>query len=234
MFDQALLPLTWRVIRRRLFASPLAPAAALAFPAFVVWTGIADSYGTAARFFFFLLPHVFLIAAQDAVCTDRDSGVLENVLFIRGRFRGFLAAKPVVLAAACAVYAVVLFGLFAAWGAAVGGFEPVFALRFGLSLLAGAYYVALAGVLSHWLKSGSNVVALLIASASARTGLLDYAAGGRFPGLGPKLQFGALVAVLPNVVVSGRLPVFAAEVLAGLVLGLVVHDRLVRRLEIRN
>ena len=87
MFDQALLPLTWRVIRRRLFASPLAPAAALAFPAFVVWTGIADSYGTAARFFFFLLPHVFLIAAQDAVCTDRDSGVLENVLFIRGRNR---------------------------------------------------------------------------------------------------------------------------------------------------
>ena len=84
------------------------------------------------------------------------------------------------------------------------------------------------------LLAQAAALGLLIASASARTGLLDYAAGGRFPGLGPKLQFGALVAVLPNVVVSGRLPVFAAEVLAGLVLGLVVHDRLVRRLEIRN
>jgi hypothetical protein len=244
MFDQALLALTWRVVRGRLFASPLALAAALAFPAFVVWIGIADSYGAAARFFFFLLPHVFLIAAQDAVRTDLDSGVLENVLFVGGRFRGFLAAKPLVLSVASAVYAAVLFGLFAAWGAAAGGFEPVFLLRFGLALLAGAYYVALAGVLSRWLKSGSNVVALLlaqavalgllIASASERTGLLDYAAGGRFPGLGPKLQFGALVAVLPNVVVSGRLPAFAAEVLAGLALALVVQGRLVRRFEIRR
>jgi hypothetical protein len=242
MFDQALLALTWRVIRRRLFASLLAPASAVAFPAFVVWIGVTDSYGTAARFFFFLLPHVFLIASQDVVRTDLDSGVLENVLFIGGRFRGFLAAKTVVLSTACAVYAAVLFGLFAAWGVAAGGFEPVFAVRFGLALLAGVYYIALAGALSHWLKSGSNVVALLlaqaaalgllIASASARTGLLDYAAGNQFPGLGPKLKFGALVAVLPNLVVSGRLPAFAAEVLAGLALAVIVQGRLIRRFEI--
>jgi hypothetical protein len=244
MFDQALLALTWRVIRRRLVASPLAPAAALAFPAFVVWLGVTESYGTAARLFFFLLPHVFLIAAQDVVRTDLDSGALENVLFSGGRFRGFLAAKPVVLAAACAVYAAGLFGLFAAWGAAAGGFEPVFALRFGLSLLAGAYYVALASVLSHWLRSGANVVALLlaqaaalgflVASASARPGLLDYAAGGHLPGLGPTLQLAALVAVLPNVIVAGRLPVFVGEVLAGLALAVVVQGRLIRRFEIRS
>ena len=118
-----------------------------------------------------------------------------------------------------------LFGLFAAWGAAVGAFRPAFVVQFALALLAGSYYVALAGVLSHFLRAGSNVLALLLAqsaavfglifSATSRTGLLDYAATGHFPGLGPKLLFGAFVAVLPNVVVSGRLPAFAAEVLAG-------------------
>lgn len=244
MPDTALLALTWRITRRKIVSSPLALAAGLAFPVFVVWIGLADSYGTAARFFFFLLPHVFLIAAQDAVRTDIDTGALENVLFLGGRFRGFLAAKGLVLAAVAAGYALVLFGAFAAWGAAVGGFEAGFFPRFGLSLLAGTYYVALAGVLSHWLKAGSNVVALLLAqsaalallvsSATAKPGLLDYAAGGPITGLGPRLLFGALVAVLPNVVVSGRLPLYAAEVLAGLGLAVFVQGRLVRGFEIRK
>jgi hypothetical protein len=244
MPEPALLALTWRITRRRIVTSPLALAAALAFPAFVVWIGLADSYDTAARFFFFLLPHVFLIAAQDAVRSDLDTGVLENVLFVGGRFRGFLAAKGPVLAAAAAVYAAALFILFAAWGAAAGAFKLDLCLKFGLSLLAGCYYVALAGLLSHWLKSGSNVVALLLAqtaslvllisSATAKPGLIDYAASGDFPGLGPRLAFGALVAVLPNLIVSGRLPVYAAEVAAGLCLAAGLQRWLARRYEIRR
>jgi hypothetical protein len=244
MPDAALLALTWRVTRRRLVSSPLALVAGLVFPSFVVWTGLGDSYGTAAKLFFFLLPHVFLVAAQDIARSDIESGALENVLFIGGRFRGFLSAKTLVLAAAAGTYAVGLFGLFAAWGAARGEFEPVFAARFGLAVLAGLYYMAVAGVLSHFLRAGSNVLALLlvqaaalaglIASTTPRPGLLDYAAAGRFPGLGPKLLFGALTAVLPNVIVSGRLPLFAAEVAAGLGLALFVQGRLVRRLEIRK
>ncbi|MCX6573697.1 MAG: hypothetical protein NTX99_06865, partial [Candidatus Aminicenantes bacterium] len=110
MPDTALLALTWRITRRKIVSSPLALAAGLALPVFVVWIGLTDSYGTAARFFFFLLPHVFLIAAQDAVRTDIDTGALENVLFLGGRFRGFLAAKGIVLAAAAAGYAAALFG----------------------------------------------------------------------------------------------------------------------------
>ena len=101
MLDTALFSLTWRVVRRRLVAfrrSPWRPA--LAFPALVAWIGFGDSYGTAAKFFFFLLPHVFLVAAQDAVRTDVESGALENVLFLGGRFRGYLRAKLFVLAAA--------------------------------------------------------------------------------------------------------------------------------------
>jgi hypothetical protein len=244
MPEPALLALTWRVTRRRVLGSPLAVAAAAAFPAFVVWLGLADSYDTAARFFFFLLPHVFLVASQDAVRSDADGGALENVLFVGGRFRGYLAAKGPVMAAAAAAYAAVLFALFAAWGAITGGFEAAYLLRFALALLAGFYYIALAGVLSHWLKSGSNVVALLllqsaalvllITTASAGPGLIDYAASGRFPGLGPRLVFGALVAVLPNLVVAGRLPLFAAEVAAGLGLAVLLQRRLIRALEIRR
>ena len=74
----------------------------------------------------------------------------------------------------------------------------------------------------------------LLFSVTSRTGLLDYAASGRFPGPGPALLFGGLVAVLPNVVVSPSLFVFGAEVLAGLVLALLVQSRLSRRLELRK
>lgn len=244
MFDTALFALTWRIMRRRLFASRLAIVAGLAFPAFVIWIGLNDSYGTAAKFFFFLLPHVFLIAAQDTVRTDIESGALENVLFLGGKFRGFLRTKSYVLAAAVGIYACGLFGLFAAWGLAAGAFEPVFAVRFALGLLAGFYYIALAGTLSYFLRAGSNVLALLLAqsaavvallfSATSRTGFLDYVASGRFPGLGPKLLVGGLVAILPNVVVSGPLVVFAAEVLAGLGLALFAQGRLARTFELKK
>jgi len=244
MPDPALCALTWRITRRRLASSPLAAVAATAFPALVLWIGLTDSYGTAAKFFFFLLPHVFLVAAQDTVRTDVESGALENVLFLGGRFRGYMMAKGFVLAAAVGAYAAALFGLFAAWGLAAGGFESIFVLRFVLALVAGLYYVALAGVLSHFLRAGSNVLVILLAqsavvlglifSAGPRAGLLDYAATGDFPGLGPKALFGALVAVLPNVIVSSRLTLFAGEVLAGLGLALLAQARLTRRLEIRN
>jgi len=244
MPDPSLLALTWRVSRRRLLASPPAIAAGLAYPALIAWIGLSDSYATASRFFIFLVPHVFLLAAQDTVRTDVESGALESVLFLGGRFRRFLAAKGLVLAAAAAGYTACLFVLLAAWGAVAGGLGPDLFLRFGLALVAGAYYAALAGVLSHFLKSGSNVLVVLLVQAgavmalvfstTARTGILDYAAAGRFPGLGPKLAFGALAAVLPNVIVSGRLPLFTAEVVVLLGLALLAGKRLRERLELRK
>lgn len=242
MLDKALLALTRRVTARRLLASPAAVVAGLAFPAFIVWIGLTESYGTAAKLFFFLLPHAFLVAAQDLAGSDIAGGVLENVLFAGGRFRGYLAAKSLVVAAAAVAYALVLFGLFAAWGLALGEFRTGFAVQLGLALLAGLYYVALAGLLSHVLKGGSNVLALLLAqagvvmalifSAGSRTGLLDYAATGRFPGAGPQAVFAGLVAVLPNVIVSGRPTVFAAEVAAGLAVLVLLRARLLEGLEL--
>ena len=184
MPDPALCALTWRITRRRLAASPLAAVAAAAFPALVVWIGLTDSYGTAAKFFFFLLPHVFLIAAQDTVRTDVESGALENVLFLGGRFRGYLMAKSFAVAAAAGAYAAALFALFAAWGLAAGGFEPVFALRFALALVAGLYYVALAGVLSYFLRAGSNVLIILLAQSAVVLGLIfSGGSAGRTPRL---------------------------------------------------
>jgi hypothetical protein len=244
MFDTALLPLTWSVIRRRLVASPLTLAAGLAFPAVVVWIGLGDSYETAAKFFFFLFPHVFLVAAQDMVRTDIDGGALENVLFLGGRFRRFLWAKNFILAGVGGAYVLLLFALFSSWGLALGEFRPVYAAQFGMGLLAGFYYLALAGTLSYFLRAGSNTLVLLLAqsaalvgllfSATSRTGFLDYAASGRFPGIGSKLLFGGLVAILPNLVVSGRLVTFGAVVLAGLALSLFVQHRLVRALELEK
>ena len=244
MPDPALLALTWRVSRRGLLASPFVVAAGLAFPVLVVWTGLRESYATAAKLFFFALPHLFLIGSQDAVRSEVESGSLESVLFIGGRFRGYLGLKSLFGAGLIAAYAALLFGLLTAWGAAAGGLEPAFAARFGLALLAGLYYAAVAGVLSHVLRGAAGVLALLLAQAAAvialiltttaRTGLLDYAAAGRFPDVGAALRFGALVAVLPNIVVAGRLPAFAAEILVLLVLAVLLRGRLVRALEIRK
>lgn len=244
MYDASLFALAWRIARRGLAGSPLAIAAGLAFPALVVWTGLRDSYGTAAKLFFFALPHLFLIAGRDEVKTEVEGGSLDSPLFLGGRFRGYLGCKSLAVTAAVAAYAAGAFALFAAWGAAAGRFEPIFLLRFGLALLAGLYYAAVAGLLSHFLKGGANVLVLLLAQAAAvlglvfsttaRTGLLDYAAAGRFPGPGEALQFGGLVAVLPNIVVSGRLPAFAAEVLAGLGLAVLARVRLLRALELRR
>lgn len=242
MLDEPLLSLTWRVLRSRLRASPLVAAAGLAFPGLVLGIGLYESYETAAKLFIFLLPHAFLIAGQDMVRSDVESGALENVLFMGGRFRRFLLAKTFVLAAAAGAYAGALFVLFAAWGLAAGRFKAVLVAQFALGLLVGLYYVGLAGVLSHFLRAGSNVVAVLMAqtaallvlllTTTARTGLLDYAASGRFPGIGPGLAFGVLVAVVPNLVTSPALFSFGWEVAAGLGLALLVHGRLVGRLEL--
>lgn len=244
MSDPALLALTWRVTRRRILGSPAAVAAGLVFPGVMAWIGLAHSYGTAAKLFYFLLPHVFLLAAQDSVRADLASGALENALFAGGRFRGFLRTRGIVAAAAAGAYALALFGLFAAWGLALGGFRATDLVKFGLAFVAGLYYVALAGVLGHFLDGGANVLSLLLAQAaavlallfttSARTGLLDHAATGSFPGLGPKLLFAGLAALVPNVTVAGRPTVFAAEVAALLVVTGAVWARLIRGLEVRG
>jgi hypothetical protein len=213
-------------------------------PPFLVILGLRSSYGTAMKFFLFFSPYVFLLTAQDMVGTELAGGALENVLFLGGRFRRYLWEKNFVLAAVSGGYACTLFSLLAVWGFAVGGFETLFVVQFGLSLLGGLYYIALAGALSHFLKAGSNVVALLLVqfgaflgllfSVTSRTGFLDYLETGRFPGLGSRLAFFGFVSVFPNLAVSPRLMEGGGILVAGLAFALLFQRARLRRLELRK
>jgi hypothetical protein len=213
-------------------------------PAFLVFLGLRDSYGTAMRFFLFFSPYVFLLAAQDMVGTELAGGALENVLFLGGRFQSYLWRKNFALAAVTGGYACVLFFFLTAWGLAAGRFEALFGLQFGLALLGGLYYIALAGALSHFLKAGSNVVAILLVqfgaflgllfSVTSRTGFIDYLETGHFPGLGPRLAFFGFVSVFPNLAVSPRLLTGGPVIAAGLALALLFQRGRLRRLELRR
>jgi hypothetical protein len=232
--------LTFRKVRRMGF--PLTVMALL--PAFLIFLGLRSSTGTAMRFFLFFSPYVFLLTAQDMVGTELAGGAMENVLFLGGRFRSYLWRKNFALAAVSGGYACALFSFLAAWGIAAGGFEILFVLQFGLALLGGLYYIALAGALSHFLKAGSNVVALLLVqfgaflgllfSITSRTGFLDYLETGRFSGLGSRLAFFGFVSVFPNLAVSPRLMTGGGVIVAGLALALGFQRARLRRLELRR
>jgi hypothetical protein len=244
MFEKNVFPLTVRLTGLKLRASKFNLALAAFLPAFLVFLGLRTTYGTAVKFFLFFFPYIFLVSAQDMVGTEVAGGALENVLFLRGGFRRYLWLKNFALAGAAATYAACLFLLTALWGVACGKFDPVTIPQFGLGLLAGFYYVAAAGALSHFLKAGSNVVVLLLVqaaallgllfSATSRTGFIDYLGTGRFPDAGSRLLFAAFTSVFPNLIVSPRLVRGGFIVAPGLAVLLLFQKALVRRLELRK
>jgi hypothetical protein len=236
-------PLTLRLAGGKLLASRFTVALWAALPAFLAFLGLRDSPDSAMKIFLLFFPYLFLIAAQDLAGTELGGG-LENVLFLSGRFRTYLWQKNLALAATAAAPASVLFVLLSLWTVAGGTFEPGLALQFGLGLLAGFYYVGLAGLLSYRLKAGSNVVAILlvqaagllgmILSATPRTGFVDFLGTGRFPDLGSRLLFFGFTAVFPNLIVSKRLFQGALAVVAGLALTLFLQRVRIRRLDLRR
>ncbi|HVP89745.1 MAG TPA: hypothetical protein VMS75_00870 [Terriglobales bacterium] len=242
MLKTNVFPLTARLAGLRLRSSRLVPAVAAALPVFLLGLGLKESPATALKVFLLFFPYIFLLASQDMSASETQGGGLENVLFLDGRFRTYLWQKNLVLAAAGGVYACAVFVGLAAWHLGRGTFEPASVLQLGLGLLAGAYYVAVAGALGFVLRAGSNVVVLLLAQAAAliglilsttlRTGFIDHLASGRFPGFGSKLLFAGLAAVFPNLIVARRLSRGGAVVLAGLVLALLVQRARLRRLEL--
>jgi hypothetical protein len=149
MSREALFPLTLRLTALRIRSSRLGLAVAAAFPAVLAAAAVKDSYETALRIFLFVFPHVFLVAAQDMAGTERTGGGLENVIFLDGRFRRYFWQKNLAVAGMAGAYVSVLFLLLSLAGLALGRFEPASAAQFGLGLLAGAYYVGLAGALSY-------------------------------------------------------------------------------------
>lgn len=235
---QVTFRLTWLRLRR----SPAAWAAAAAFPAFILFLWIKESYGTALRSFLILLPHAFLFLSQDMVGDEIREGRLENVLFLGNGFKDHLFGKNAVLVLTGAVYGLGLF--IPLWVIGLVTHRSGWGDLFGLvvALLAGVYYVMLGGLLSHYLKGGSNVLALIVVQAAAfmgllfsaahRSGFLDLLGVGHFPGFVAKLEFLAFAAVLPNVVVAGRLRPHVLWIVGLIALALFVQWIKVRRLEL--
>ena len=244
MLDRPRRKMTFRLAWLRLRRSPAAWAAAAAFPAFVLFLWIKESYGTALRSFLFLLPHSFLFLSQDMIGDEVREGRLENVLFLGNGFKDYLFGKNAVLVLTGIVYG---FGLFiplwvtglvthrSGWGDLPG---------LAVALLAGVYYVILGGLLSYYLKGGSNVLALIVVQAAAfmgllfsaahRGGFLDLLSAGNFPGFVAKLEFLALAAILPNIVVAGRFRSYALWTAGLAALVLFVQWIKVRRLELKR
>ncbi len=216
-----------------------APAALTAIVA-LAW--VKDSHGTAVKLFLSLFPYVFLFYGADMVRSEAESGALENGLFLGGRYRDYLILKGPFVAGVAAGVSLALFAALSVAGLAAGRLSPPDAAHFGLGLVVGIYYIALAGLLSTRLRAGSNVLVVVVAQAAALlcvmftlsswTGLLRAMETGVWPDLKTRLAFMAAAALIPNLVLSPPLYPFALELLALTALAFVWQTAIIRRMEL--
>ena len=219
MSSRAYGRLAARLTVLKLLRSPATVGVSLLLPALVGLVWAKESYDVGLKTFLYLLPHVFLVATQNMFKSEASGGALENVLFIRGGFRSYFLWKNAALALAGLGYGLFIFALIRVLGLWAHGTGPVELTGLAASVLAGVYYVALGGLLGHFLVGGSNVLALILAQTAAFIGLLQDAAGGHhfleslasgaFTGAGDRLKFLALAGVLPNILVAGLLRRYA-------------------------
>jgi len=244
MSDRAFGRLALRLTVLKLLRSPVILGTSLLLPALVAFIWAQESYRAGLKTFLFLLPHVFLVATQNMFRGEAAGGTLENVLFIRGGFKRYFLWKNAVLSALGAGYGLIVFVLIRAIGP--GGFAAATWELCGLaaSLLAGVYYVALGGLLGHFLAGGANVLALFIAQAAAFIGLLQDAAGGHsfldslasgtISGAGNRLKFLALAGVFPNALVSGPLLHYAIGLVPAAAFLSLLQALFIRRAELKG
>jgi len=189
----------------------------LALAGFLVLLGclwVADSFRGSFGAFLYLSPFLYLFFSQDMIHDEVHSGCLENLLFLKGRFRNYLLCKVAAAAAAGLGTSLLLFSGFAAYGLATGQFAVQALGKFAAGILVGVYYAAVAGFLSFFLKTGSNVLIILLGqallfagfllTASQRMGLVERLTAAAFPGLRAKLEFLAVSTLLPNIVIARR------------------------------
>jgi hypothetical protein len=196
------------------------------------------------RLFLFLFPHLFLFLAQDMIKDEIDSGALENILFLEGRFRSYLCWKNGIIGAAASGAGLIIFAGFSVYGLATRQFDALSFLQMGIGIMAGLYYLTLAGFLSYFLKAGTNVLIIvlgqglgffvLLLSASRRPEWIESLASSSFSGVAAKLEFLVLAVIVPNVIVVARswLSILGLGALAGLFFGLQLLK--VRSLELRK
>lgn len=206
------LPLAMFISLRKLLSAKVNVLVISGFVLLLAFLWVKDSYILSFRAFLYLCPFLYLFFSQDMINDEVRSGVLENVLFVGGGFRFYLLSKNILVAAGALSLDLVFFSGFALYGLAIHQWEAHFLGQFASGLLVGAYYVALAGFLSIFLRAGSNVLVILLGqaalfisllfTASQRTGLAQRLTESSFPGIGAKLEFLAVSLVLPNIVMA--------------------------------
>lgn len=244
MSFSAIFSLTLVLAWRKLLASKFTLLLALAFPILLFWLGRTESSSLAMSAFLFVWPHFSLVLAQDMVRSEVDSGALENLLFVNGDFRNYLWLKNFVLTSFSFIYSITLFILLVAWEMLDGSVDRTVIMRFLISLVVGLYYIAVAGLVSYYLKSGSNALAFIlvqvfvliasIASVTSRPEFIDYIEKGTFPTLKAKLMFHSLVFVFPNIIVIEKFNKYIWQAAAGFLLALACQRLLARRLELKK
>jgi hypothetical protein len=198
-----------KVLSARSFYVLLAGLAAI-----IAYVWIKDSYRLSLQFFLFLFPHVFLFISQDMMMDEIETGVLENIGFVRGAFRNYLFEKNIYLFLMALVVALAAFSLLATCGLASGQFSVRFLLQFLVGVAAGAYYISLGGFLSFYFKGGSNVLVVIIGqlaafigllfSAAEKLGFIDQLTAASFPDWSSRFKFIVFLGILPNILASEK------------------------------
>jgi hypothetical protein len=173
-----------------------------------------------------------------------DSGALENVLFSRGNFRGYLLGKSILLAIVAFSCALVIFLILAAFGLITNQFLPLYLLQFLAGVVAGIYYLSLGGLLSFSFKGGSNVLIVilgqaflfigLLLSASKKAGFIDSLDRGSFPDFSSRLKFLALTVVFPNVIVAKRFIIYGLGIAVLSLIFLILERAKIKHLELQR
>ena len=207
-------PIGLFITRRKLLSAKVNGLVLSGFLVLLAYLWIEDSFSLSLRAFLYLCPFLSLFFSQDMMNDEISSGVLENVFFVGGRFRGYLMIKNAFVAASGLGITLVLFSGLALYGLATRQFEPLILGQFAAGVLVGLYYVALAGYLSFFFRAGSNVLIILLGqvllfvallfTASQRTGLAERLTASSFPGIGARLEFLAVSGVFPNIVIARR------------------------------
>lgn len=174
-----------------------------------------DSFETASGFLILLFPYVFLFLSRDMMKSDIESGALENTLFIGGVFRNVLWVRFLSVFGIGLAYVFLLLVFCAAAGMISGHPFPWSPLQVAGGLAAGAYFAGWGGFLGFFLKSGSNVLSVLLLQAATGVVLLmtlgrhltffSMFHDGVFPDAGSLLKFLAFLAVFPNLLVRKNL-----------------------------
>jgi hypothetical protein len=238
------LALALFITRRKLLTSKVSVLVVMGFILLLASIWVKDSFWLSFRAFFYLFPFLFLFFSQDMMHDEISSGALENVFFAEGRFRSYLLSKNILVAGWGIGLSLAFFSVFVLYGIATHQWEAEILVRFAAGLLAGVYYVALAGLLSFFFRAGSNVLivllgqcalfAALLFTVSQRTGLAARLTDSACPGIGAKLEFLAVSLVFPNMVIARRswLNLVGLGVVTALLFGL--HILKIKSLELRK